>query len=342
MTRDEQFMHRCIQLAKLGLGSVAPNPLVGCVVAHKGEIIGEGYHQAFGEHHAEVNAINSVKEKSLLKHSTLYVSLEPCAHKGKTPACTGIIKKYGIPRVVIGSTDPNSLVNGKGIDLLQKNGVKVDTGILETACLELNKHFFTFHTKRRPYVFLKWAQTSNGKLDEGLKNGFVTAISSPESLPQVHKWRDEYQSILVGFNTVMNDNPSLTVRAVKGTNPVRIVLDPQLQIPKSKKVFDQESDTIVINKLDETQVDGKQYKKVQTIEARSILDCLYRSNINSVMIEGGAKTLSLFIESGLWDEACVIVNDKEFEAGTPGPDMKHRIIHTEKRNNDTFNFYLNR
>ena len=244
---DEVFMQRCLELAGNGLGYVAPNPMVGAVVVHKGEVIGEGYHRQFGQAHAEVNAIQAVKDSSLLEESTLYVNLEPCVHTGKTPPCTDLILAKKIPSVVIGTPDPNPLVQGKGIEKLIKSGIQVTTGIIEDACRDLNKRFFTFHKLKRPYIILKWAQTKDGFIDIKRKAGEsigVNWITSPLSRDLVHKWRSEEQGIMAGTHTVIMDNPHLNVRHWNGKNPVRIVLDRSLKIPKHFHVLDNKQSLI--------------------------------------------------------------------------------------------------
>lgn len=334
-------MARCIQLARLGAGYVAPNPMVGAVIVHDGKIIGEGYHQLYGEAHAEVNAINSVKNSSILSEASIYVSLEPCAHYGKTPPCADLIVNNQFNRVYVGCTDPFSEVSGRGIERMRNAGIEVTVGVLEKECRELNKHFFTFHEKKRPYVFLKWAQSKNGLIDAGQNNEEVTWISSPETKPLVHRWRATHQAILVGYNTVVNDNPSLTVRSVKGKNPVRVVLDPALRLDKHYNIFNSEAKTLIINHLKDDTNENLHYVKVDKIDARSVLDILYQNNIQSLLVEGGAKTLSMFIESDLWDEACVIEGDIEFIEGTKAPIIEGSYDY-DIVGNDNFFYYLNR
>ena len=339
MLSDDKFMQRGIELALLGQGNVAPNPMVGAVIVHQGKIIGEGYHQKFGEAHAEVNAINSVKDKSILSESTIYVTLEPCSHYGKTPPCADLIVKHKFKRAVIGCLDTFSEVKGKGIDRLQEAGVDVQVGCLENECRELNKHFFTFHEQKRPFVFLKWAQTINGKLDSGISNQTVTWISSQESKTLVHKWRNAHQAILVGRKTVENDNPSLTVRAISGTNPTRIVLDSELKIPLTYSVFNKESKTIVFNLKKSEKVQNIEFVKLKEMSPKSILEALYRLNIISVLIEGGAETLQSFINVDLWDEATIIIGNATFENGTDAPQLKNQVKHSFEYFGDTISMY---
>jgi len=316
MYSDEFFMERCIQLAKLGKGKVAPNPLVGSIIVHQGKIIGEGYHEKYGFAHAEVNAINSVKDPSLLKESTIYVSLEPCAHYGKTPPCALRLTQIKIKRVVIGSFDSFAEVNGKGIQMLREKGIEVKLGVHEEACRALNKHFFTFNENSRPYILLKWAQSPDGFID---KEGKQHWISSPETQAVVHKLRSEYQGILVGRKTAQNDNPSLTVRAYKGTNPIRIVIDSQLKLNPSLLLFNDEAQTIILNKKTHSISGNLSWIKLPEINPETIVETLYKLRIQSVIIEGGGTTLQSFIDSGLWDEAMVIQGNNPLINGTKGP-----------------------
>ena len=342
MQSSEGFMKRCIQLAKLGKGRVAPNPLVGAVIVHNGKIIGEGYHQIFGEPHAEVNAINRVHDKSVLSESTIYVSLEPCAHTGKTPPCANLLIKYRFKKVVVGSRDSHSKVNGKGIQLLENAGIEVEVGVLEKECLELNKHFFTFHSKQRPYVLLKWAETENGLIDSGSNDGEITWISSKETQSFVHQLRASYQAILVGANTVENDNPSLTVRMVEGKNPIRVVIDPSLRLDNSKKIFNQESRTIIINRF-KNQIDKNiEWVQITELTPENILSELYKRTINSVLIEGGKMTLQSFIDSNLWDETNRIIGHSAFETGTFAPVIDQDPITRDSFFEDSILTYINK
>lgn len=321
-------MQLCIDLAKKGLGHVAPNPMVGAVIVHDQEIIGQGYHQEYGGPHAEVSAVDSVKNKLLLSESTIYVSLEPCAHFGKTPPCCDLLITKNFKRVVIGVSDPFSKVNGEGIKKIKDTGIEVTVGILEEKCRELNTAFFTAHSQKRPYVILKWAQTKNGKIDAGRSDQKVTWISAPETKHFTHKLRAETQAILVGYNTVMNDNPTLTVRAVEGANPIRIVLDKLNSLPRTMSVFNDEAKTHV---LTESAVQDQFTTRINELNPQNILSALYDKNIISVIIEGGRKTLQAFIDSALWDEAFVIEGTVEFEEGTMAP-----IIPKENQVNSFF------
>lgn len=344
MSSDEKYMQRALQLAKLGGVSVSPNPLVGAVIVHQDEIIGEGYHQKFGEAHAEVNAVNSVKDKSLFPESTIYVTLEPCSHFGKTPPCADLLVRSQFKRVVIAQIDPFSEVSGRGIEKLRNAGIQVDCGILETEAKELNKRFITFHTKKRPFVTLKWAQTSDGFMDRDRSEQNQTGInwiSQPETKVITHQLRTSEQAILVGWRTVQNDNPSLTARAFAGTNPIRIVLDPQLQASQNATLFTDGLRTLILNGKEENVSGPVQYVKLENFSPESILSKLHELQINSVIIEGGAFTLTQFIESGLWDEALVIVGEHEFKSGMKAPVLSKMINHQVPFGNDLLNYYHN-
>ena len=306
MTNDEKYMMRCIQLAQNGKLGAAPNPMVGAVVVCDGRIIGEGYHAKCGEAHAEVNAINSVKDESLLRRSTLYVSLEPCAHYGKTPPCAKLIVSKGIPKVVIGCQDPFSKVAGKGIEILKQAGCEVVVGVLEKACQDLNKAFFTVQLKHRPFITLKWAQSADGFMDVERNDGEPVKLSSPLTQLIAHKRRAEHQAIIVGTQTARLDNPSLNVRDWCGPQPLRIVIDKDLTLPRHLHLFDGSQPTLVVTEKNETiagamtlQVDFNQSILPQLMEE------LQRRNIQSLLVEGGSKLLQSFIDEGLWDEAYV-------------------------------------
>ena len=308
---DKVYMQRCLQLAELAIGNVAPNPMVGAVLVFKDRIIGEGFHGIYGKAHAEVNCINSVAEadKKLIPLSTLYVSLEPCAHFGKTPPCADLIVRQKIPRVIIGCRDPFEKVDGKGIEKLRAAGVEVETSVLEKDCTSLNRRFFTFHTKHRPYVILKWAQTADGFIGHSGPANDRLRISNAYSNRLVHRWRSEEASILVGTNTVLYDDPELTTRLWPGNSPIRLVLDMKLRLPHKLKVFDRSVRTIVFNSIkDEEDKEILYYRVSKERVAQQILDALYQLNIQSVLIEGGAKLLQSFIEAEKWDEARVITN----------------------------------
>ena len=337
----EIYMQRCIDLARKGIRSVAPNPMVGCVLVVNNKIIGEGYHQFFGGPHAEVNAINNVLNTKALKKAILYVSLEPCSHMGKTAPCADLIIKKGIQNVVIGTRDPNPLVGGKGIEKLKNAGIEVEEGVLQDQCLELNKRFFTFHEKRRPYVILKWAQTLDGFLDRIREDNKqeVNWISAPETKTLVHKWRSEEQSILVGRNTILNDNPSLTVREYGGTNPIRLVIDSQLQISGSLNVYSEDAPTIVFNRLKDATEKNIEFVKIKETSTKNILDELYKRGIQSVFVEGGSRTLQYFIIDNVWDEARVIVGRKSFKEGYKAPVINRIPIKTIPFGKDTVHYF---
>ncbi len=328
----EKMMRYAIELAKKGSGYVHPNPLVACVIVKDGEIISEGYHEYFGGAHAEVNAIQSLERKGFREWDKvmLYVTLEPCNHYGKTPPCTNLILEKGIKKVVVATLDPNPLVAGKGIAHLEKHRVSVIKGIAEQEARELNKRFFTFHLKRRPYILLKWAVTKDGfisKLD--FKSREENIISSNEALKMVHVWRSEEQSILVGFNTVLRDNPFLNVRFVEGKNPVKIILDKGLNLEShALNVFKGKEKIIVFNALRSSIEKNVQYIKIDwDKKEEQILQSLYELNIVSVLIEGGSKTLQAFLDKDLWDEIRIIKSKhKIFNAGITAP--KINILHS--------------
>lgn len=322
--KHEAYMQRCIELAQNGAGNVSPNPMVGAVVVHDDKIIGEGYHELYGEAHAEVNAIKAVKDKSLLSEATIYVSLEPCAHFGKTPPCSDLIIESKIPNAVIGCRDSYTEVDGKGIEKLRKAGVNVIFGVLEKACLALNKRFFTFHEKKRPYIILKWAQSQDGFMDKNRTDTCPTInwITHPNTKQLTHKWRSEEDAILIGKNTAINDNPELTTRVVDGKNPIRIVIDKKLELAKDLKIFNSASKTIILNELKNEENDSILHKKV-TFE--SFFDDLWsicaENNIISLIIEGGAFTLNQFLENDLWDEARVLKGKSFFAEGVKAPQL---------------------
>ena len=318
MKIHEKYIKRCIELAKNGLGTTYPNPLVGSVVVYNDKIIGEGWHKKAGKPHAEVNAINSVKDKSLLFKATIYVSLEPCSHFGKTPPCCNLILANNIPNVVIGTMDPFAKVAGNGIKKLVEAGKNVTVGILEDECNKLNKRFFTFHNKKRPYVILKWAESLDGFIAPLTKvKKEPVWITNEYSRQLVHKWRSEEQAILVGTNTVIDDNPSLTTRDWTGNSPIRIVLDQNNRISKENHIFDNQAKTIL---LSGTEID---YSKKISIQ---IADYLFNNNIQSVIIEGGRQTLQTFIDENIWDEARIFKGKKPLIKGIKAPIIKCKNV----------------
>lgn len=344
LKQKNKYMARCLELGAKGAGFVSPNPMVGCVIVYKNRIIGEGYHQKYGGNHAEVNAINMVKNKKELVGATLYVNLEPCCHFGKTPPCCELIVKVGISSVVIGSKDSSKKVNGLGIKYLQDNNVKVKVGLLKKKSLELNKRFFTYHQKNRPYIILKWAETKDGFMDivrKGEKKE-INWISSENSKTMVHQWRAHEDAILVGRNTVENDNPKLTVREVKGINPVRVILDPNLKLGSDYNIFDNSSKTIIVNLILEKNKDNLVYLKCSKKDMiPSLVNYLYQIEISSIIVEGGFNTLSSFIDSNYWDEARVIVGNKLFKNGLKSPSIYKKWISKKLIGQDTLLKYLN-
>ena len=328
MKIQEKYIKRCIEIAKNGLGTTYPNPMVGCVIVYDGKIIGEGWHKKAGEPHAEVNAINSVKDKSLLQKATIYVSLEPCSHFGKTPPCCNLIIENKIPNVVIGTVDSNVKVAGNGIKKLIEAGIQVKVGVLEKECYELNKRFFTFHEKKRPYILLKWAQSQDGFIapTEKLEKKPVW-ITNTYSRQLVHKWRSEEQAILVGTQTVIDDNPKLDTRDWAGNNPIRLVLDQNNRIPENSQILDNQVKTILFSKS-KTAV-AKENITFESIDfqqnvAQQIVDSLYEHQIQSVIIEGGSRTLQTFIDANLWDEARVFIGNVQLMNGIKAPHLVNK------------------
>ncbi len=334
LTAHEIYMQRCLELAKRGSGFVAPNPMVGAVLVYEGKIIGEGLHEKFGQSHAEVNCINSVetKDKGKIPRSVLYVSLEPCAHFGKTPPCADLIIANNISEVIIGCRDPFKEVDGRGIERLMKAGIKTEVGILEKECKELNKRFFTFHTRHRPYIILKWAETSNGKIaGDGRDRLF---ISNEQSNRLVHKWRSEEVSILIGTNTALLDDPELTTRLWPGSSPVRLVVDMELKLPSSLKIFNGKQRTIIFNTIKHEEDENVTFYQVteDVSLVHQIMNALYQMKIQSMIVEGGARLLQSFIDEDIWDEARVIKNGKLIiENGLSAPELKSRIERKEMK-----------
>ncbi|WP_109831726.1 bifunctional diaminohydroxyphosphoribosylaminopyrimidine deaminase/5-amino-6-(5-phosphoribosylamino)uracil reductase RibD [Reichenbachiella versicolor] len=321
---DIAFMDRAFQLALKGTGNVSPNPIVGCVIVHDGKVIGEGWHKKYGEPHAEVNAVNSVEDKSLLSNSTAYVTLEPCAHFGKTPPCADLLVSHRLKKVVIANRDPFELVDGTGIYKLEKGGVEVVVGVGQEKGLEINKRFFTYHQKKRPYIILKWAQTADGFIAR--ENYDSKWISNEYSRKLAHKWRAEEDSILVGTNTALYDNPSLSVRDWRGNHPIRLVIDKSLKLDKSLNLFDRSIPTLIYNLSKDDKGQNLEYKKLDNNKfLESIMGDLYERKIGSVFVEGGAGVLNSFIEAGLWDEARVFKSSNEFQKGILAPRVEGRL-----------------
>lgn len=342
MELDSKFMYRCIQLAKLGSGSVAPNPMVGAVLVYENKIIGEGYHKKYGGPHAEVDCINSVEEKNkpLIEKSTIYVSLEPCSHHGKTPPCADLIIKNKIKKVVVGCTDVYKEVAGKGIQRLKEAGVEVVTGVLENESTELNKRFFGFHQKNRPYIILKWAQSANGKIGSLQERIF---ISNDYSNRLVHKWRSEEAAIVIGTRTALNDDPLLTNRYWEGKSPVRIVIDKELKLPLTLKIFNGDAQTIIFNSSRNSREENCKYIKLDPENfLEGMIQALYDLEIQSMLVEGGRLTLQSFIDAGLWDEARVITNEELIiENGIYSPEVKNfLLIKQQKYLSDRIDYYI--
>lgn len=355
MTTDERYMQRCIELARKGAGSVAPNPMVGAVLLHNNVIIGEGWHQRYGEAHAEVNCIRNAEANGfadLLARSTIYVSLEPCAHFGKTPPCSDLIIKHKIPKVVIGCRDPFKEVDGKGIEKLKAAGVEVIVDVLKNECIDLNIRFFTFHLQQRPYIILKWAQTKNGKIAAPLNprlNEEVGQVPGGETLNSahqrllisnevtnrlVHQWRSEEASILVGTNTALLDDPQLTNRYWPGKQPIRLLLDKQLRLPNTLKLFSDGEKTIIFNSIRNSEEENIQYYQLPNYDDTipALLNALYQLKLNSVIVEGGAQLLQSFIAAGLWEEARIITNQQLTVAeGLAAPQLANEVQVAEQQ-----------
>jgi len=343
VSTHEYYIKRCIEIAKNALGISRPNPMVGSVIVHNNKIIGEGYTSAYGGNHAEVNAIQSVKDKSLLKEATIYVTLEPCSHYGKTPPCSDLIIAHNIPNVVIGTIDTHSKVAGKGIIKLQSNGCNVTVGVLENECKNHHKRFFTFHNKQRPYVILKWAETNDGFIAPATKKENKPVwITNTLSRQLVHKWRAEEQAILVGTNTVIQDNPNLTVRDWTGQQPLRVILDKELKLSNTFSVFNSTAETLIISSKNEDKnnvatIDFNNHKAI----AHQICNVLYNRNINSIIIEGGSKTLQTFINENLWDEARIFSGASHFKDGIKAPVFSGHMLYKEQLLEDTLKVYTN-
>ncbi|WP_462265555.1 bifunctional diaminohydroxyphosphoribosylaminopyrimidine deaminase/5-amino-6-(5-phosphoribosylamino)uracil reductase RibD [Mucilaginibacter sp.] len=345
MQVDEIYMRRCLELAALGAGQVSPNPMVGAVIVYQNTIIGEGYHQQYGKAHAEVNAVNDVLSNfenagELLEQSTIYVSLEPCAHYGKTPPCADLIIKRRIPRVVAGCRDPFDAVNGRGIEKLEQAGIQVTVGVLAHECRQLNKRFFTRVTKHRPYIILKWAQTADGCFAPA--NGRQHWITNDTSRRLVHQWRSEEAAILVGKNTALTDNPQLNVRYGQGKNPKRVVIDRRLELPSDLHIFNSEADTFVFNEV-KTDVEGNvKYIALEDFDRyvpQYIAYQLYLQDVQSLIVEGGAATLNSFIEAGLWDEARVFTGASLLQGGIMAPRISGNCLEEHQVGTDRLQIF---
>ena len=336
---DELFMRRALELAGNGRGSVSPNPLVGCVIVHDGKIVSEGWHKKYGQAHAEVNAINALDNKDLLKSATLYVNLEPCSHTGKTPPCADLIVGHHLKKVVIANTDSNPLVAGGGIKKLRNAGIEVVVGLLNREGSELNKRFFTYIEKKRPYIILKWAETSDGFLARNNHNS--RWISSEFSRQLVHKWRSEEDAVLVGSGTAWYDNPTLNVREWTGRNPVRVVIDRYLKLGHNQHLFDHSQKTICYNLVqDDVHKNLLLAKLPEENFFDSMIDHLYRQNIQSIIVEGGAHILNAFIENKLWDEARVFVSPQKFISGIASPRLAGVLKEEYNLQEDVFRAFV--
>lgn len=336
--KNQSFMRRALELAENGRGNVSPNPMVGCVIVYEDRIIGEGYHEIYGGPHAEVNAVDSVENQELLKTSTVYVTLEPCAHWGKTPPCANLLVEKQVKNVVIAAVDSNPLVGGKGIEILRNAGIQVEAGLLEKEARWHNRRFFTQIEKNRPYVILKWAQTYDGFV---ARNDFTSQwISGPQSRQLVHKWRAEEDAILVGKNTALYDNPSLTVRDWVGKNPLRIVLDSRLELSESLNLFDGTAPTICFNSIKSETLENLDFVNLgDNFSISAILKDLQKRKIQSLIVEGGSSVLSQFIQSGLWDEARVFTGKAKFGAGIPAPKLNQNPTETLHIREDLLTVY---
>lgn len=340
---DEIYIQRCIELAEKALGKTYPNPLVGSVIVHNGRIIGEGFHIKSGEPHAEINAINSIKkeDRHLIPESTIYVSLEPCAHFGKTPPCALKIRELGFKKVVIGAMDSHDKVNGKGKKIITEAGIEVVSSVLENKCRELNKRFFNYHERKRPFIILKWAQSADGFMDKDFK---PTQISNSLSKQLVHQMRSEEHAILVGKNTAIHDNPSLTVREIEGRNPIRILIDFNLEVSEDCNIFNNEAETIIFNSIKNSEEKNLKFIKIERENSLGqILEKLYQLQIQSVIIEGGRFTLQQFIDQNLWDEVLILKNPKLYlENGTKAPDFISNPTKTENLRDTEVLFFRNK
>lgn len=336
-----------MQIAKNGIGISRPNPSVGAVIVHENKIISEGFTSVYGDNHAEVNAVNSVKNVAVLRESTIYVTLEPCSHQGKTPPCADLLVKHQFKKVVIGCVDSNSLVAGKGIERLKNAGIDVEVGILEKECREHLKRFFTVHEKNRPFIILKWAQTADFFMAPETKiQQKPIWISNQYSQQLVHKFRTQEHAILVGTNTVLSDNPKLNVRNWSGENPIRIVIDKELKTPKNLFVYDETVKTIFITSFTNSNQKSTEKLVFEGINfdanmAKQICDILQKHRIQSLIIEGGTKTVQTFIDENLWDEAYVFTSDKSFKNGLKSPILEAEIQSEIQIKNDILKTYRN-
>jgi len=340
----EKYMLRCIQLAKNGLGTTYPNPLVGSVLVHNKKVIGEGWHRKAGQPHAEVLAIASVGDKSILTESTIYVNLEPCSHFGKTPPCADLIISKGIKKVVIGTTDPNPKVAGRGIKKLLDAGCDVVVGVLEKECADLNKRFFTFQQKQRPFIILKWAQTTDGFIAPLTKNEQQPIWITNTYARQIsHKMRAEAQGILVGTQTVVDDNPSLTTRDWYGPSPTRLIIDRTLRSDGHSAVYDGSTPTYIFTEAESKDSENCEFIKIDfsNAVARQISEIAYLKGLQSIIIEGGAKTIATFVAENCWDEAYIFEGPKKFQKGIKAPELQGALLSVQNIGSDTLFHYKN-
>jgi diaminohydroxyphosphoribosylaminopyrimidine deaminase / 5-amino-6-(5-phosphoribosylamino)uracil reductase len=337
-TIHDNNMMQCLLMASQGQGYVSPNPLVGAMLVHEGAMIGAGYHEQYGTAHAEVNCINSVSAENKYKipDSILYVNLEPCNHTGKTPPCTDFIIEQKIKTVVIGTQDPHSIVNGSGIQKLRDNNITVIENINAQQCLAVNRRFFTYQLKKRPYIILKWAQTYDGFIAQENKNPIK--ITSTDADKINHTWRSQEDAIVVGYNTALIDNPQLNVRHIDGRDPVRIILDWENELPNNLNIFDNTQATIIINKKMDKKMGATAWKKMDTLQ--EFIFFLYENKTQSIIVEGGTKTIQQFVNANLWDEARVINNAERIGKGYAAPILQQEIfMYKQAKTNDTINYF---
>lgn len=341
---EEKFMVRALELARLGMGQVAPNPMVGCVIVHEGLIIGEGYHRKYGEAHAEVNAIRSVKNQELLRKSTMYVTLEPCSHFGKEPPCADLVVRMKIPKVVTGSLDPNEMVAGRGLESLRNAGCIVETGLLEEECNRMNRRFLTVHQKKRPYIILKWAQTEDGFIDRSRDEeefGQPTWITNDLSRIAVHKMRSDEAAILIGTKTALKDNPSLTVREWSGNHPLRMVLDRRGILNENSALLDQSTETLVFTEKEMVSKPNLEYLRIHFNKdmLKEINTILVGRGIQSLLVEGGKALLESYLREGLWDEARIHIGNKRFGSGIKAPETDWILDREESLDDSRMRIY---
>lgn len=341
--QDEIYIKRCLELAKMGIPGAFPNPLVGCVIVHNGKIIGEGYHQEYGGPHAEVNAIKAVKNKELLNEATVYVSLEPCAHHGKTPPCADLLANHKVKRVVICNDDPFDMVDGEGVYKLKKAGIEVEKGILSSEGKELNRRFFTWVEKKRPFISLKWAQSKNGFIAPKMQEeGEIFWITNSFSQTVAHKLRAENQAILIGRKTAEKDNPSLDTRRVEGPSPLRMVLDSDLKLNHKLKLMSDSKPTVVFNRIKTEKLGNKEWVKYDGNALYAINDYCLKNNIQNLMVEGGASLLLSYIDEGIWDEIHLFEGDVNIEDGIKGPSFPRlKALKSLNLQADTYTIYRN-